>query len=76
MATEIECTYMVKQEATIQQAKKEIKNVLTRYGLSWRQIVSDVDQEIWQEIAPEAKRIRKELFREKYPTLYGSQGKA
>jgi len=64
---------MAKSQTTILQARKEIKNVLTRYGLSWREIVSDVDEEIWQEVAPEARRIRKDLFREKYPTLYASQ---
>ena len=61
---------MAKSQTTILQAKKEIKNVLTRYGLSWREIVSDVDEEIWQEVASEARSIRKELFRKKYPTLY------
>lgn len=67
---------MAKPQATILQAKKEIKNVLARYGLSWREIVSDVDEEIWQEVAPEARSIRKDLFREKYPTLYASQKKS
>ena len=67
---------MAKAQATILQAKKEIKSVLSRYGLSWREVVSDADEEIWQEVAPEAKRIRKDLFREKYPTLYAAQGKS
>lgn len=64
---------MAKSQATILQARREIKNVLPRYGLSWREIVSDANEEIWQEVAPEAKSIRKDLFREKYPTLYASQ---
>ena len=64
---------MAKPQATILQARKEIKNVLTRYGLSWREIVSDIDEEIWRQVAPETRSIRKELFREKYPTLYASQ---
>ena len=67
---------MAKAQATILQARKEIKSVLTRYGLSWREIVSDVDEEIWRQVAPEARRIRKELFQEKYPTLYASQKKS
>lgn len=67
---------MAKAQTTILQAKKEIESVLTRYGLSWREIVSDADEEVWQEVASEAKRIRKDLFREKYPTLYAAQGKS
>ena len=67
---------MAKAQATILQAKKEIESVLTRYGLSWREIAPDIDEEIWRKVAPEAKRIRNDIFREKYPTLYASQAKS
>ena len=66
---QIECTSMAMATTTLEQAKNEIKAVLKRYRLSWDEVAPDRDEQIWKELRPTVKKIRKELFRKAYPSL-------
>lgn len=54
---------------TIEAAREEVRRVLRRYGVRWEDVAPDKDQEIWEKIAPSARRTRKKIFKEFYPSL-------
>ncbi|MEK7621700.1 MAG: hypothetical protein AAB415_00820 [Patescibacteria group bacterium] len=56
-------------EKPILQARREIATVLRRYRLGWEEVAPDRDYLIWKKLKPLAKRVRKELFRQSYPSL-------
>ena len=56
-------------EKPIIQARREITSVLRRYRLGWEEVVPDRDTLVWKKIKPLAKKVRKELFRNSYPSL-------
>lgn len=58
------------KQTALRQAQQEIRNILNQYGLAWREVAPDVDEEIWQEMEPEMRAIRRKLFRQRYPQLY------
>lgn len=60
---------MLSNLRTIKQARNEIKAVLKRYRLSWAEVAPDIDEELWKELRPTAKKIRQDLFRKNYPSL-------
>ena len=55
---------------TLTKARREIETVLSRYRLDWEDIAPDADEAIWRKFASAARRVRRELFRERYPSLY------
>ena len=56
-------------EKPIIQARREIVSILRRYQLRWEEVAPDRDNLIWKKIKPSAKKVRKELFRQSYPSL-------
>ncbi len=54
---------------TIERAKNEIKSVLERYRLTWLEVAPDIDESIWKNLKPTAKKVRQELLRKTYPSL-------
>lgn len=58
------------KQSALRQAQREIRNILNQYGLVWREVAPDIDEEIWRELEPEMRVIRRRQFRERYPQLY------
>jgi len=55
---------------TVETARREIRGVLRRYRLRWEDVAPDPDEMLWKQLKPSLKRIRRGLFRERYPSLY------
>lgn len=49
-----------------QTAQKEISSVLKRYSLTWQDVIPDTDENLWRDLKPLSKKIRKKLFRKVY----------
>ncbi|MEK7500659.1 MAG: hypothetical protein AAB642_00860 [Patescibacteria group bacterium] len=54
----------------LKQAEEKIRGILNQYGLTWREIIPDIDKEIWRGLEQDMKEIRSNIFRVKYPRLY------
>lgn len=65
-----------KKANIVRKARADIERVLRRYQLTMLEVMGvspserDIDEQIWKEIEPTARRIRKKLFQETYPALY------
>ena len=70
------------KESKIRQARQDIAEVLNRYRVTLPEVMkslqtqTDEDEKIWKEIEPTMRKIRKELFFETYPDLYGRKKKS
>lgn len=54
----------------LKQAEEKIRGILNQYGLTWREIMPDIDEEIWRGLEQDMKEVRGNIFRAKYPQLY------
>jgi hypothetical protein len=60
---------LVQKVRVLERDISDIKKYLG-FGLSKKDVAIDVDFDNWQKIKGVARKIRKELFKEKYPGLY------
>lgn len=61
---------MTNATKTIQKAQLEIQKVLRRYRLNWEDVTTDLDEEIFKQIEPKYRRVRKQVVKKLYPKFY------
>src|SRR3989344_7122184 len=60
----------ITKKQIVTNARRKITAVLDTYRLSWEDVVPDLDEALWNRAAPTARRVRRELFKKSYPSLY------
>lgn len=55
---------------SIETARGQILDILQKNKLSWEDVAPDIDEKIWEEVRPAAKKIRRLIFQKYYPRLY------
>lgn len=66
-------TTTITKKETVTKVRREITAVLNKYRLGWEDIFPDMDEALWKKTAPAARRLRRELFKKSYPSLYASR---